>query len=124
MAILAAGMFFHTLSLDAQVTSMANVEAAIVSADISSLSLASADGTRFQLQNWTETCFDVTVAGMPSTLNGEYGKEKVSYSLDFDEARLISAGITKIHVDVRFSRTVKDGTYSASEPYLLWVNYN
>ena len=111
-------------TLLAQVVATANVQASIVKADISILSLSSPHGTQFLLQNSSASCYDVSVNGLQNSLEGERGIQQVSYELNLDEAQQVSKGITRISLGIRFSEPVREGVYHATDPYTLRVNYN
>ena len=122
-AILVAASFISGESMMAQVVSSANVKVSIVKADIAILSLSSANGTQFRLQTGAGSCYDINVDGLQTSLEGNHGKQQVSYSLNLDDAAQSSAGITKINLDVSFSEPAA-GIYQATDPYTLCVNYN
>jgi hypothetical protein len=119
------GIFLTVGQSMAQLTCQANASANIMTPDdISALSLASDDGTRFMLKTGANNCFDITVDGLKSTLEGIDGKEKVSYSLRLEQWPSAPLDIINIRLNVIFADHVKNGTYQATNPYSISVNYN
>ena len=123
--ILVAGLFILTTGSLAQLTVSAEIQATIVTPDdISAMSLSSADGTQFILQNGVNSCFDLTVTGLPPLLESTNGSQKVNYLLNLEHWQSHSFDVTRIQVNVLFNKTVKEGTYLAANPYSISVNYN
>jgi hypothetical protein len=116
---MAAGDSMAQLSCSA--TATANI---LTPDDISALSRASEDGTRFMLKTSANNCFDITVDGLKSTLEGVDGKEQVSYSLRLEQWTSAPLDIINIRLNVMFKDPVKNGTYLATSPYSISVNYN
>ena len=109
----------------AQLSCSASAKACVVSPDdLSGMSLSSSDGTRFLLKSGLNSCFDVSLQGLQPALEGENGKQQVSYSLSFDHNSSVSIDEISIRLNILFTEAVKNGTYLASGPYSISVNYN
>ena len=113
------------MSSMAQLTCSAAADATIVTPDyISAMSLSSKDGTQFILKNGMNRCFDLSLDVLQPSLEGKNWKQKVSYSLSFEQWQSVSFDVTRIQLNVLFNEVVKDGTYLAAVPYMISVHYN
>ncbi len=121
---MALGLFGFAGHGMTQVTACSDIQAAIVRYEISDFSLSSADGTGFILQNGINSCFDITVDGLQSSLEGKNGNQAVCYDLSVDKKQPVSSGNLDIRLKVIFNEPVINGFYQASNQYLITVNYN
>lgn len=123
--ILIAGLVVLTSGTMAQVAASAKIQATIISpAQMTEMSLSSADGNEFMLQNDMNRCFDVTLDGMPSTLTGGNSEQQTNHELCLDQQQTVASGVSKTRLNVLFSGLTKEDKGSANIPYSISVHYN
>jgi hypothetical protein len=109
----------------AQASASANIRAAIVSSDeLSDLSLVSADGTEFLLQNDLNRCFDVSITGISPTLVSEDQKKEVNYELSTRKIQPTSFCNSNTRIKVLFNGLAQGSTPQSIAPYTIMVHYN